>query len=235
MKKTNRNDLKVAYDMTTVQLGWALWMIAITLIIFIGIRYVFGDKNDLGIDGFLVFIENPYKIFMLVIGILSVPSFLTFYVKLGVTRKQYFVGTVISSAALSTIFMIIAVMIGGLEQLLAPIEVVTFLGPNTPWLTIFFVFTLNIFIYYIAGWLIGAGYYRYGGWGLFITISGSLGLIFMTDLFWSRELNTPLHRFFSLHTLEHFSLVISFSVSFILLAVSLWAIRLLTKSVRIKM
>ncbi|MDG5473318.1 hypothetical protein P6709_16320 [Jeotgalibacillus sp. ET6] len=235
MKKFNRNEIKVTYDMTTVQLGWAAWMIAITLIIFIGIRYFFGDKNDLGIDGFFVFIENPYKIFMLVIGILSVPSFLSFYVKLGVTRKQYFIGTAFSSAVLSMIFMVIAMIIGGIEQLIAPAEVKTFLGANAPWLTIFFVFTLNIFIYYLAGWLIGAGYYRYGGWGLFFTINGAVGLIFMMDLFWSRELNTPLHRFLSLQTLENFSLVISFVASFILLAISLWVIRSLTKRVRIKM
>ncbi|KIL47147.1 hypothetical protein [Jeotgalibacillus campisalis] len=234
MNKNKRNDVKVAYDMTIVQLGWAAWLIAITLMIFIGIRYFSADKN-LGIEGFINFIENPYKIFMLVVGILSVPSFLSYYVKLGVTRKHYFIGTALSSAALSVIFMVIALIIGGIEQLIAPSDVQTFLGVKSSWLFIFIVFSLNIFIYYIAGWMIGAGYYRLGGWGLLFTINGALALIFLMDLLWSRELNTPLHSLLSNYTPENLSLVISFGASFALIAFSLWIIRALTKRVRIKM
>jgi len=232
MSKIKRNDFKVAFDMTVVQLGWALWMIAIAIMVFIGMHYFTGNIVD---GGFFSFIENPYKIFMLVVGILSVPSFLSFFVKLGVTRKHYYTGTIISSVALSTIFMIIAVMVGGIEQLIAPTDVVTFLGVNASWILIFIVFSLNIFIYYLAGWLIGAGFYRYGGWGGLLYILGSIALIFMMDLLWSGELNTPLHSFLSLQSPENLSLSISFGLSLILIAISLWIIRITTKKVTIEM
>lgn len=234
MNKIKRNEFKVAFDMTFVQLGWATWMISIGLMIFVGIRIFFGDKN-IGDEGFFNFIENPYKIFMLVVGILSVPSFLSEYVKLGVTRKHSFIGAAISSAALSAIFMVIAMVIGGIEQFIAPTDVITFLGSNASWVLIFFVFSLNIFIYYVAGWLIGAGYYRFGGWGLTLSINAALALIFMLDLLWSGELETPLHRLLSIHGPENLSLFISFAASFLLAGISIWAIRAMTKRVRVKM
>ncbi|PPA69099.1 hypothetical protein [Jeotgalibacillus proteolyticus] len=233
MKKINRNDFKVAYDMIFVQLGWAAWMISIALVVYIGLRYFLGT-DGIG-SGFFSFIENPYKIFMLVVGILSVPSFLSYYVKLGVTRKHYFTGAALSSAALSLIFMIIAVIITGVEQIIAATDVETFLGVNTSWMLIFFVFSLNIFIYYAAGWLIGAGYYRFGGWGLTFSISGALLLIFMMDLLWSGELNTPLHRVLSISAPENLSLILSFGGSFLLGGLAVWGIHRMTKRVRVKL
>jgi len=234
MNKTNRNSFKIAFDMTFVQLGWALWIIGISLIIFVGMRY-FPVTSDYTSGGFFSLIENPYKIFMLVIGILSVPSFLSYYVKLGVTRKHYFTGAAISAAGLSAIFMIIAVMISGIEQLVEPTDVVTFLGVNASWILIFMVFSLNIFVYYIAGWLIGAGFYRYNVWAGFLFIIGAIALIFMMDFLWSGELNTPLHSLLSIDKPQDLSLGLSFGVTFVLIAISLWIIRRVTKRVRVKM
>lgn len=232
MNTIKRNDLRVAFDMTFYQFGWAIWLIGIVVVIFGGIQFFSGNTVS---EGFFSFIENPYKIFMLVVGILSVPSFLSFYVKIGITRKHHFTGAALSSALLSSILMVIAVLVAGIEQLLAPTDVVTFLGINSSWILIFIIFTLNIFVYYIAGWLIGAGYYGYGGWGVLYSIIGALVIIFGMDLLWARELNTPVHRIFSLYPSEGPSLFVSFGTSFIIIAISLWIIRKMTKKVSVKM
>ncbi|TFE00574.1 hypothetical protein [Jeotgalibacillus salarius] len=240
MDQSKRKDLKIAFDMTFMQLGWSTWMIGIVLLLFVGLQ-VFTDfklvlnDEEAAFQGFIHFIENPYKIFMLVVGILSAPKFLSWFVKTGVTRKDYFTGAAIASAALSAIFMIIALIIAGIEQLIAPVDFVTFLGEGASWFLIFIVYTLNIFVYYLAGWLIGAGYYRFDGWGLLFYIIGALVLIFMMDLLWSNELETPLHRLLSLQAPENLSIFISFGISFVFIALSLWVIRATTKRVRVKL
>ncbi|KIL51655.1 hypothetical protein KP77_11670 [Jeotgalibacillus alimentarius] len=246
MEQSSRKDLKIAFNMTFMQLGWSTWMIGIVLLLFISLQ-VFVDfkillnDEEAAFQGFIHFIENPYKIFMLVVGILSVPKFLSWFVKTGITRKDYFKGNVIAALALSAIFMMIAVIIAGIEQLVSPVSFVTYLGEGASWFLIFLVYTLNLFVYYLAGWLIGAGYYRYSGWGLVLYIPGALTLIFMMDLLWSGELETPLHRLFSLHQLlslsvpENLSIFIPFGVSFVLIAISLWTIRATIKRVRVKL
>ncbi|MDZ5712716.1 hypothetical protein [Jeotgalibacillus haloalkalitolerans] len=234
MEQSKRKDLKIAFNLTFMQLGWSTWMIGIVLLMFITLQIftdfkLFLNDEEVAFQGFIHFIENPYKIFMLVVGIMSVPKFLSWFVKTGVTRKDYFTGTAVASAGLSVIFMIIALVIAGIEQLVAPVEVVTFLGEDATWLMIFIVYTLNIFVYYLAGWLIGAGYYRFGFWGLLLSIAGALGLIFMMDLLWTNELETPLHAF------ENMPIFISFGVTVILIGISLWVIRMTTKRVRVKL
>ncbi|AJD90321.1 hypothetical protein JMA_10040 [Jeotgalibacillus malaysiensis] len=234
MDQSKRKDLKIAFSMTFMQFGWSVWMIGIVLLLFITLQ-VFTDfqvilnNEEVAFQGFIHFIENPFKIFMLVVGILSVPKFLSWFVKTGVTRKDYFTGTAVAAAALSAIFMVIAVIVAGIEQLIAPVEFVTYLGEDASWFLIFVVYTLNIFVYYLAGWLIGAGYYRFGGWGLLLYIAGALGLIFMMDLLWTNQLETPLHAS------ENMPIFISFSATVILIGISLWVIRMSTKRVRVKL
>ncbi|MBM7578077.1 hypothetical protein [Jeotgalibacillus terrae] len=240
MEQNKRKDLKIAFDMTFMQFGWSTWMIGIVLLLFISLQ-IFTDfkivlnDEEAAFQGFIHFIENPYKIFMLVVGILSVPKFLSWFVKTGITRKDYFTGAAIAALTLSAIFMIIAVIIGGIEQLIAPVNFVTYLGEGASWFLIFLVYTLNIFVYYLAGWLIGAGNYRYSGWGLLLYIPGALALIFMMDLLWTNQLDTPLHSMLSLDASENLSLFISFGVSIVLIGISLWVIRVTTKRVRVKL
>lgn len=107
-----------------------------------------------------------------------------------------------------------------------------FVDLQSNWFLAIIVFALNIFCYYLIGWLIGAGFYRYGGvLGLaFILIA--VGAIFVQDSLLRSVLDLPLNGMVA-------SVEIPFVVAvlgiFVVIGVVLGLIRQLTKRVTIKM
>src|SRR5688572_4383027 len=99
--KSRKNIGKVAFDMSIVQLTWSAFFLIIVAIVYIALRIIGGDVeiNQLSLSqqSFLTFAYRPSKVYMFIIGVISVSGFLTFYVKQGITRKNYFFGAAIAS------------------------------------------------------------------------------------------------------------------------------------------
>ncbi|SFB21919.1 hypothetical protein SAMN04488072_11049 [Lentibacillus halodurans] len=103
---------KIAIDMFTLQMKWTLWFlffVALAHIIFI-----FINSGNSMMD-FMAFSHGSAKIYMLVIGLLSVYAFLTYYVHHGLTRKDYFIGSAISAAGIALVMTFAVTLLTGLE------------------------------------------------------------------------------------------------------------------------
>ena len=97
---------------------------------------------------------------------------------------------------------------------------------DASWTAVVLSLALNILAYYVIGWLIGAGFYRFGiGGVLFIPLA--LALLLVTESLWAAE------------TLRGMNVVPNVSVpalaTLILLGVALWIVRMTTKRVRVRL
>jgi len=252
---------KVANDMFWVQLFWALGFLGVMLVINI-IKIIIATFQGNEPNSYYDSIFIAANIFMLVIGILAI-YFLPHYVGNGVTRKDYYKGTLLASVGLSITIPIITICISLLEQMiLKNIDKVSFkaaniinevvleidsnivgdivqsiiltpyVDPQSNWFLAICVFSLNIFMYYLAGWLISTSFYRFGaGTGLgFIIIA--LIVLMLEDVLLRISLDLPIPSRFS--TLGSLPLSITILSILFIIFISIWIIRLLTKRVTIK-
>jgi hypothetical protein len=239
--KSENNYKKVAFDLSWIQLGWSLWFFAIVFIVYVVFRS-FGENitiningNYIGEESFLSFIYQPAKIYMLVLGIISVSGFLTFYVKSGITRKNYFLGAALSSVVVTCTLMVLAGIVAAVERSFLPsIESFTFMGSDTSWIVAIVVQTLNILVYFMAGWFIGAGFYRSVVLGM-LTIVVAIVFVAISDMLWEHEIKNPLNFFLDFSSQWAFPNFISFTGTILLLTILLTMVRAMTKRIRIKL
>lgn len=256
--------LKVAKDIFSTQFSWALKFLGIMLVINI-INIIRAIIQDRGVDNYFNAVLIPANLFMLVIGILSV-FFLSHYVDYGVTRKDYFKANLLSSIGLSVIIPILAIGISTVQQfILKNVEAFSFrvadinsvvseidsdfigdivqsfiltphVDPESNWILALAVFSLNIFTYYLIGWLISAGFYRFkaeasiGGFGCILI---ALIILMLQDTLLRIALDLPIISSFA--TLEFLPLSVSVLGILLLVFISIWIIHSLTKNVVIKM
>lgn len=259
---------KVALDLFVTQLTWAFMFLGIVLLIQL-VRpllsmipfFLLNDKVNVGNYYDTVFIAS--NIFMLVIGIIVITSFLPYFVSHGITRKDYFKGASIAAIGLSLTIPILASLIYALQKLfmnvtnftighestlaqdiiargdddaigdlIQSIILTPFVELESNWLLALLVFALNILTYYVVGWLIGTGFYRFGVIvGLFCIVL-ALGIIYVQDLFLSSALNLPVHDMFASLDFTLFPAVIG---TLVLIGVTIWGIRQMVKRVHVKL
>jgi hypothetical protein len=236
--KDRNNILKVATDMSIMHLKWATWGLSLTLIAYIILSKIDGtivmNGQKINEQIFLTFALQPAKTGLFIIGIISVSSFLSFYVKQGVTRKDYFYGHAISSIIVPFVLMVFAGIISFFEQLLIPTkEIDSFLGPDSSWLLVVSVYSLSILVYYLAGSLIGAGFFKYGAGGLLYIVFAII-LVSVVDMLWDYKLENLFFDTYSVSNPMELPLFLSYIGTIGLLAITLWIIRITTKRVSIK-
>ncbi|MFC4735272.1 hypothetical protein ACFO4L_01625 [Bacillus daqingensis] len=196
---------KAARDLSIMQGTWAAWLLGVVLIGYIGAHIMLripafaGFINETGLItfGFHELVWNAMNIFMLVIGIMSCYAFLEMFVGFGVTRRSYYKAS-ITSALLLVAFVntagfavspLLSVLLGfggpfswGMEAALLP------------------AYMLTAFIYYLAGWIISVGFYRWQLSGGFASIAIALVILTVTDRFWNLDKPVPfLSAFFDLN------------------------------------
>ncbi|XID90650.1 Tat pathway signal protein [Paenibacillaceae bacterium WGS1546] len=222
---------KISMEMFYHQGTWALGYFVVFLAIYMIGSFVGGFTEDL----FSVAYRSTNG-FMLVIGIISSFGFLSYYVKNGITRKAFFRGAASAACLLSlALTLAVAVVSLVLEQLNLWISsespILAFFDGN--WTVALASYAIQIFFYYLAGWLIGTGFYRYDwirGLGF---IAAAIALIGVMDVLWTFELASLWGRL-SLESVE-ITLPASFAGSLVLIAAALAAIRLSTRNIAIKL
>lgn len=182
---------KIAVDLYSVQMKWVAWYLPIVIVCYFAIVW-FLNEPEIRAISLLTFTFQTATIFMLVCGILSSSLFLPMYVKHGVTRKSYFQGAFLSSIGLAiTIIGITAILtwvISLFKMNVFTDVVLSSLGVNS-WFLTSISYIIVVMIYFLVGWLIGLGFYRYGGYGGFVSIVIALVIVSLNDLFWA--FNTP--------------------------------------------
>lgn len=152
------------------------------------------------------------NIYMFVIGIISGAILLPYFVKNGVTRKDYFKGAVLGTLGLSLAMVLVIGMIVGLEYLFIKIgymsheirgviindkhfikQIITgmLFAPvvdlEKGWILTFLVFIINLFTYYVSGWMIGSAFYNFKLFG-FIAIALHILFLWIRDTMWGSGL-----------------------------------------------
>lgn len=247
---------KTGLDMFLVQMSWTFWFLGITLLVHL-IRIIFQSEADSFYSAGYI----SGNIYMLVIGIITI-SFLTYYVENGITRKNYFYGNVIASIGLSIVipaiiyvlslvekFIIntftstiinedvledIAVDVGGniIGEIVQSVILTPFISPESNLLLSLALFSLNIFVFYIIGWLIGSAFKRLGVIGGILFIFIGLALIALKDSMLRIVMDIPLFENFSF--LDIIPAVFALPLVLIIIVVTFILIRLLTKRATVK-
>lgn len=214
--QTRRSFLTPAVELFWVQLSWTLWAAGIMLAVNI-VQMIFrSDAQSYYSMGYV-----SGNIYMLVIGIIVV-NFMSHYVGYGVTRRHYFVGGLVASLGLSLVipklvyiinfvqkfvignFTSVVLNDNKLEEIAIEINddlisalieaniLKPFIQPDENLIFSLAIFSLNLFVFYIIGWMIGIAFYRLGVIGGLFSIVLSLALITMKDTMLRVVLDVPL-------------------------------------------
>lgn len=170
---------RLRYAATDISWGGLIgmaWYIPIFTLIYIAIFYIFGsaelDNLSYTSIGF-----NANTVFLLVMGIIIGSYYIKWGITLGVTRKQYYKANLLSGITITFLLTAVVVIIGFLVSLLP------FVGSEAseqweninPFLNVMISF-VTAYGAYLAGTLIGTGFYRnawYGTLAIVITVLGS--------------------------------------------------------------
>lgn len=222
---------KISFDIIG---RWSLWFLSIYLTIYIGTAIFMtwwgnGEMTWALLDNS----RGSARIFFLIVGILSMGGLIRYYVSNGVSRRDYFFGTMGAAVVLAAAMTAVFGLIYGLESLLASLTAWTQPAGGTlhlpgELLSSFFQFTL----YYAIGWFISASFFRFH-WliGLLLTFAG-IGLMSLTGLFW--EADNSIFQLVSGLTSVEVPLVMAVILSILLFLLIAAFIRRLTKRADVK-
>ncbi|WP_100012482.1 hypothetical protein [Lentibacillus sediminis] len=108
-----------------------------------------------------------------------------------------------------------------------------YVDPGSNWVLGMAVFSLNIFLYYLLGWLISASFYRFDTPGGLGSIVIALVLLMLGDTLLRVAIDLPVLE--SLAAINSLPAGVAVLGLLFIVIVSIWMIRLLTKTVSIKM
>ncbi|MBJ6360644.1 hypothetical protein ACFOQM_04885 [Paenibacillus sp. GCM10012307] len=227
---------QVASDTARYHLSIAAWFLVVIGIIYIVLRSIF-TTSDFIPNGFMDFIYRPAKIFSLIYAISASNSFLTFFVRHGVTRRDYFFGTSIALVFVSFTMMIITAGIASIENFIFPAgETASYFESTGSVLATIGEYSLNIICYYITGWLIAILFYGFNTIGKSLAIMGASLIITMSGMLWGESgFEQNITRLFNLHSPWGLPMAISFLGTLLLIALVLWIIRASSKNITVKM
>lgn len=151
--------------LATTHLNWAgftgvVWYVAIFTIVYLGIFLIFGaiELDDLAYTAMGL---NANRVFMLVMGIIVGGAYLSWAFSLSITRKQFYKANLLSGAIISVVLVGAILLIGLLVNLLpfSGTDSYTDTMQMHPVLNII-TLLLQTYLAYLAGTLIGMGFYR---------------------------------------------------------------------------
>lgn len=236
MKQPTSAASRIMMEMFWHQGSWAIGYLVIVFLLNLALG-ITGSSSNIGQDDFFSIIYRSTKGFMLVIGIISSFGFLSFYVRHGFTRRDFFKGAALAALLLSIAFPLV---VGPVSLLLSAMNFSD--TGNSPvlqafehnWFLALASFGIQIFVYYLMGWMIGSGFYRHDwirGLG-FIAIA--IVLVGFMDALWQFELASLWDRWMPAFTLD-VPLYVSLAGSAVIMLLGLVLIRLLTRKVTIKL
>jgi len=219
MRLGNSTKFNIAHDLFATQIKWSLWYIPAALAIYFFTYYIVAESGDISLAWAII---ETSKLCMLVFGLSIFLALLPQYVKYGVTRKEYFVGSAIAA---------VGVVIGTVAIALILNKIAYTFGLSTSSLPDFnavpawilpSALSLNLLSYYVAGWLIAAAIFKGKlGFGL---IPVAVFIVFLTALLWKGQI-------FGFVLTAPYSLSILGNI--LLVSLGLVVIRLITRAIPI--
>lgn len=247
---------RIGLDMFLMKLTWSYWFLGITSAIHI-FRIIMQDNPDSSYNAGYI----SSNIFMLVVGILAI-SFLRYSVENGVTRKNYFYGSVIASILLSIALPILLYLISLIEKFIlvtftnkefvaSPLDnlvvdvdgnafaeiilaviLTPFVSVESNLLLSLTLLSVNLLMFYLVGWLIAAAFQRLGVVVGILIIAVSIGLIAIKDSMLRIALDMPLYESFKFF--DAIPNMLAIPIVILTIIITLVFIRLLTRNLALK-
>lgn len=228
----------IIIDMFIKILSWSIWYIAILTILHI-VLVIIGARIDIDFitTDLFTFSYPTISVSVFVMSIIGNYTFMPFYIKHGVTRKEYFMSNTVVGLGLSVSTTFIFLVLGSIEKFfikdiitntsMKPIGIYADKNP----LIILFVVILSVFLFYLLGWIIHIGYYRFGWIVGFLFIGFVILVSYIFGLFWGEAL---------FNITDNVSVItgsngVSLLGTIVLIGCVLIIIRLLTRRITIKL
>ncbi|GEL77287.1 hypothetical protein [Tenuibacillus multivorans] len=221
----------VTKEMYLEQLKWSVWFMVFLILARVGYYVLASFRDELNpIEPFISFSADVTVVYMLVIGLFSTYAFLGPMVSHGISRRDYYQGTIFSLIGLTGSFFIATVLLSLLEtiafQLIDPS-----ISISSAVLTTYAEYVTALFFSYIIGWFITLGFYRYAwlkGLG-FILLALSIQVIF--DWGWGESVS-----YFGINLDEtNFSFLFTIILSMFVSGLTLWLIWLVVRNIPVRM
>ncbi|MEJ6952536.1 hypothetical protein [Natronospora cellulosivora (SeqCode)] len=227
--KSNSNKVKLSLDLFYLQMKLALLPLISANI---GIFFVSNKQNI----NFFDFTFSAARFVMIVIVIFTCFEFANYIRNAGITRRDYFYASAISTLGISFSIMILAAIFTGVLTFLDNytgytfvVNTASFIETNSEWLIPILGSSMMLFSYYLASGFIAIAFYRRRMRALSIIVA--LLYIIFIELIWMSELLWPLSGMVIWIDMSYH---LAFVLNFILIVIGLGIIRLLTKSMAIK-
>ncbi|GIO23348.1 hypothetical protein [Oceanobacillus sp. J11TS1] len=183
---------KIARLLFTEQLKWSIWFLSFMFVIYIGFLIFSGDSIASFID-VVHFSNGSISIYLFVIGILAMSTFFRYYINLGATRKNFFLGVIASSMLLTIAITVIITFlsfvihfIAGTPSILdmANIRSSNLLDSILTLLQFFISSVMVYMIYYLMGWMISLTFYRSSWLYGLLSIAAAIVIAGITGFLW---------------------------------------------------
>lgn len=221
---------KVAADLLYEQVKWTLWYIPIVIILYFVSRLI--PQVEINNISFAAAMVDASKIYMLVIGIFTFMAFIAYYVRNGITRKDYFIGSALASIGVAIGILAFTFILNAIFRLFGWTAAVTDIGLNTTSAWLLFIYLVFIFVSsYVAGWIIGVGFVKFGGWGVLFIPAGIL-ISSLTELVWGMSVIGPVTMLNI--SFPQLSPGLALAITVAMIVTGLILIRTLTKDIIIK-
>lgn len=248
---------KVALGMFSVQMSWTAGFLGVLFIVNL-VKIIYAGVQGNEVAGFFNQIFVASNIYMLIIGIIAI-NFLPFFVGNGVTRKDYFAGGLLAAIALSIVIPIVAVVVSIVERLILsrfPIEykvqtinevtmdgnligdivksiiIAPYVDIESNLFLAACVLSLNMFAYYVLGWLISVSFYKYDFIVGIVMIALAVFFKMMYDTCFRMVLGLqPTELLINIGTLPA---SVAFVGILLIIIITIMMIRMMTKKVAIK-
>ncbi|MDG5788045.1 hypothetical protein QA612_11140 [Evansella sp. AB-P1] len=236
--KQQSDHLKVATDMFFWQLKITSWYLPIVYIVHV-ILVIISTRNDTEWMDFFILSHGASHIYMLILGIILGYSILPYYVKNGVTRKNFFIGSAMATIFLSLVIAVISGIVNIMDYGLWDVINVsymldgTFHDVSSNWLYSVIIFTTNILTFYLIGWFIGSGYYRYGWIKGFGIIAVALLFQLIANILWAKDVGVGILNWIPIDSLS-LPLVGSLLGELVLIIIIFYVIRVMTKRIAVR-
>lgn len=251
--------LNVTVDLINKKLRWTASFFGIIILVYV-VKIVASLFIEQKASSFFPFAYVAAHIYMFVIGILAV-NLISYLVSNGITRKNFFWGTTLVGTGLAIIIPLLVALLAFIEQQIIKIvdlpllfdgnnlniiestsnlvgdfiQVVVvppFIDPADNFYGALLLFSLNIFINFIAGTVIGVAFYRPHVTVRIAAIIGALLIIFMSNNLLRDYLNLPNSGLFDFLTMP---MPFSLLINSLLIIIPLIIVRQLTKNISIKL
>ncbi|GEM_PF-3481440 len=205
MKKPgNHPAFKVFQSVYILQMLWAFIVLGAIVLLHFVLALVIGDLQWIDRTA-LSALSNPMQVYMFVMGIIAGAYFLKHFIRHGVTRKHTFAGSLAAGFAVVVSLQVVALALTFLSygfEAITPYEAgretIAYLGEERGYILSMTINAALTLVYYLFGWLIGIGFYRFKvlrGFGFIVLAIFAIGI---TSTMWlpGSEMNVmgiPLH------------------------------------------